>query len=104
MEEQTLYSQFHLDEPWDSPHNKTLISKMPAVYQEPSSAHAQTDGLTNYLGVAGEGRFFDGTPEGRRMQHIRDGSSNTMAIVQVNDDRALAWTRPTTGSWRKPPP
>ena len=28
-----LYKQFKLDEPWDSPHNYALLSKMPAVYQ-----------------------------------------------------------------------
>ncbi len=33
--EQVLYDQFHLDEPWDSEHNKTLIPKMPAVFASP---------------------------------------------------------------------
>ena len=28
-----LYKQFHFDEPWDSPHNKKLIEKMPAVFR-----------------------------------------------------------------------
>ena len=28
MDEQELYDQFHLDEPWDSRHNKQLISKL----------------------------------------------------------------------------
>ena len=30
-----LYDQFHLDEPWDSEHNKPLAAKMPAVYSSP---------------------------------------------------------------------
>ena len=30
IEQQELYNQFHLDEPWDSEHNRTLIAKMPA--------------------------------------------------------------------------
>jgi hypothetical protein len=33
-----LYSQFHLDEPWDSDHNKKLILKMPDVYRCPAPA------------------------------------------------------------------
>jgi RNA polymerase sigma factor (sigma-70 family) len=33
--EQDLYQQFHRDEPWDSPHNKQLLSKMPAVFAPP---------------------------------------------------------------------
>ncbi|MHC5543656.1 DUF1559 family PulG-like putative transporter, partial [Singulisphaera rosea] len=31
-----LYKQFRLDEPWDSPHNKALLPKMPAPYRWPS--------------------------------------------------------------------
>ncbi len=30
-----LYNQFKRDEPWDSPHNRKLLSKMPAVYAPP---------------------------------------------------------------------
>src|SRR5262245_59728137 len=32
IEEDALYRQFKLDEPWDSPHNKKLIAKMPKIY------------------------------------------------------------------------
>ncbi len=94
MEQQALYEQFHLDEPWDSEHNKTLIPLMPDMYRDSSSSHATADGLTNFLGVAGEGRLFDGTEKGRRMAAITDGMSNTLAIVQVSDDSAVEWTRP----------
>lgn len=33
--EQALYNQFKRDEPWDSPHNRKLLSKMPAVFAPP---------------------------------------------------------------------
>ncbi len=33
LEQDNLYRQFKLDEPWDSEHNKKLISKMPKIYQ-----------------------------------------------------------------------
>ncbi len=32
LEYQSLYDQFHRDEPWDSEHNKTLIDQFPALY------------------------------------------------------------------------
>jgi hypothetical protein len=32
IEQDALYKQFHLDEPWDSPHNRKLIAHMPAVF------------------------------------------------------------------------
>ncbi len=35
LEQDALYKQFHLDEPWDSAHNKTLIARMPPVYRSP---------------------------------------------------------------------
>ena len=30
-----LYKEFHLDEPWDSEHNKKLIEKMPPALASP---------------------------------------------------------------------
>jgi RNA polymerase sigma factor (sigma-70 family) len=32
LEQDNLYRQFKLDEPWDSPHNRKLIARMPAVF------------------------------------------------------------------------
>jgi len=95
IEQQALYKQFHLDEPWDSEHNKQLISQMPEIYLDPSSRLSPTDGLTSYLGVAGEGRLFDGgRAVGMKLSAIRDGTSNTIAVVQVDDADAVEWTRP----------
>jgi hypothetical protein len=94
MEHQALYNQFHLDEPWDSPHNKALIPQMPEIYRDPGSMHTTADGLTNYLGVKGEGRYFDGTSEGRKIMTVTDGTSNTIMVVQVDDNSAVPWTKP----------
>jgi RNA polymerase sigma factor (sigma-70 family) len=33
LEQDNLYQQFHLDEPWDSEHNLKLLRQMPAVYR-----------------------------------------------------------------------
>ncbi|HVS35105.1 MAG TPA: DUF1559 domain-containing protein, partial [Gemmataceae bacterium] len=37
LEQNELYQQFHLDEPWDSDHNKKLLEKMPKVFAPPDS-------------------------------------------------------------------
>lgn len=86
-----LYKQFHLDEPWDSEHNRTLIPMMPAVYQNPSAA--LQPGMTQYLAVHGKGLAFDGV-KGRAFGEFSDGLSNSIMIVEVNPDRAVTWTKP----------
>ena len=35
LDQNSLYQEFHVDEPWDSPHNRALVAKMPAVYRCP---------------------------------------------------------------------
>ena len=92
LEEQDLYEQFHLDEPWDSDHNKKLISKMPAVFRSPKSK--AKEGLTNYLGGGGKSGVFTGD-EGIRFRDLADGSSNTILAVEVDDAAAVIWTKPS---------
>jgi hypothetical protein len=104
LEKQDLYNQFHLDEPWDSPHNITLIPLMPEIYLDPNSQLPAAAGKTHYLGSKGEGQFFEGTAEGRPVRTITDGTSNTIAVVQVNDDRTVPWTSPDDWEWEEQSP
>ncbi len=92
IEEQALFDQFKLDEPWDSEHNKKLIEKMPAVFHTPGSA-AVKEHKTGYVTVRGKDMMF---PVGEKigMQHVKDGLSNTAMIVEVDDERAVVWTKP----------
>ena len=47
---EALYKQFHLDEPWDSEHNKKLIEKMPAVVCFAALGdERRAKGMTSYL-------------------------------------------------------
>ena len=95
LEQQELYDQFHLDEPWDSEHNRQLISLMPETYIDPSSPrYIASDGKTHYLGVKGKGLAFDGSKQGRSNASFRDGTSNSITIVQCNDEAAAIWTKP----------
>jgi len=94
MEGNALYKQFHLDEPWDSEHNRQLIPQMPVFFLDPSSKLVQQEGRTHYLGAEGEDFALDGTEEGRRIRDFTDGLSNTIMLVQVNDASAVTWTKP----------
>jgi hypothetical protein len=91
VDQGALYKEFHLNEPWNSDHNKSLIARMPDVFACPNS-HA-APGSTSYLAVTGPGSVFEGS-QSLKLLEILDGTSNTMAIVEANDSRAVPWTCP----------
>ncbi len=92
LEQESLYKQFHLDEPWDSPHNKKLIAKIPHLYRTPESA-AANQGMTRYLVPVGENTVFSGK-KGLAIKDIRGGTSNTIMVVEAATDAAVPWTKP----------
>jgi len=87
-----LYGQFHLDEAWDSEHNKPLIAKMPAIYRCPRSKKADS-GMTVYQVPRGPSTVFAG-PDGISYRKITDGTSNTIGVVEVDENHAVPWTKP----------
>ena len=91
IEQNALYNQFHLDEPWNSEHNRKLIAQMPSTYRSPVS-HA-APGKTTYLTVRGKDTIFPGK-EAIGFADITDGTSNTALVVEVSDAKAVEWTRP----------
>ncbi len=91
IEQNGLYEQFHLDEPWDSPHNKQLIAQMPAAYARPGND--PSSGLTPYLAPVGEGTMW-GTGKAATFAAMRDGTSNTIMVVEAEDEAAVPWTKP----------
>ncbi|RCS41423.1 DUF1559 domain-containing protein [Bremerella cremea] len=100
LEQQELYEQFHLDEPWDSEHNKQLIQFMPDTFKDPVSTAPEYH--TTYLVPLGKNMAFEQpTPEtkekwptGVRFRDFSDGISNTALLLNVNDDAAVIWTKP----------
>jgi hypothetical protein len=89
LEEKALYDEFHLDEPWDSEHNRSLIARMPAVFRSPNF---DGPGQTIYLATTGGHGLFrgDDVPLGA----IRDGLSNTILAVEADPAKAVIWTKP----------
>lgn len=97
LEQQGLYEQFHHDEPWDSPHNLTLLEQMPEVFRSPASTAGP--GMTVYRGIGGPRGVLGLTENGKgiRISQILDGMSNTIAIVEAGDSLAVPWTQPDPG-------
>ncbi len=91
MEQQALYQQFHLDEPWDSEHNKKLAQVMVPTYHCPSTP--LVPGKTTYLTVRHKDAIFAGD-EAIGFAGIRDGSSNTILVVEAGFQAAVPWTKP----------
>jgi len=89
---QELYEQFHLDEPWDSPHNRLLIERMPPIYRSPGSKLEQ-GGLASYVVPVGPQTVFSGR-EGTKLEDITVGPAETILLVEVGDEQAVVWTRP----------
>jgi len=103
-EEAKLFQEFHLDEPWDSDHNKSLIPRMPAVYASPGKPTG--DGLTEVVAPSAEGTVFGDITTvksitddesagiaGIEMSSIQDGFSTTVLVMSV-PKLPVCWTKP----------
>lgn len=86
----TLAQEFHLDEPWDSEHNKALIPRMPECYRLPGH---DLGFKTPYLLATGKDTVY---PDRHALnwKEIGDGEKNTILLVEVDPDRAVIWTKP----------
>jgi len=90
--QQALYDQFHLDEPWDSPHNKTLLAEMPDVYK--STKQGVPAGHTTYLATLTANSPFGHKGAPLQFADINDGTSNTIWLVDAPIEKAVEWTKP----------
>lgn len=115
--QEPLYQEFHLDEPWDSDHNRKLMERMPETYRSGNwSPNEPTK--TCFVGVTSDGVRAaangdraaaapgGGTPvkdrigtmfqgrEGIKLQQVTDGTSNTILIVESDPEHAVVWTMP----------
>jgi hypothetical protein len=88
-----LYKEFHLDEPWDSQHNKKLIARMPAVYAVLNPV-INAAGKTVLLAPTGKNTCWQGGKRGLQLTQIPDGTSNTIFLVLADNAHAVEWTKP----------
>ena len=108
LEQEALYRRFHLDEPWDSPHNIQLLTEMPEVYDCPNVS--LEPGFTVYQvpytdvsmnPAPADLALFDTSGKAVGFGAIADGSTNTAALLEVNESAAVKWTKPA--DWRYDP-
>jgi Protein of unknown function (DUF1559) len=88
IEQEPLYQQFKLDEPWDSEHNKKLIAKMPRMYA-PVRGKVEP-GMTFYQAFGGSRGWLK--PGARLPSSFPDGTSNTFLVAEAA--KPVVWTKP----------
>ena len=112
VEEDVLYRQFKLDEPWDSPNNRRLLDQMPMVYANPAERNGRVPrgNKTYYRGFSNPGAMFARRDQGAArppmigghdqplaqsrlgFAQISDGMGNTVLVVEAGDP--VEWTKP----------
>jgi hypothetical protein len=104
LEQENLWKQFKLDEPWDSENNKKLIEQMPKVFEAPGRDAPQ--GKTYFQAfispdprkprpkgaLIGTAWLIDADKFGRGLATIPDGTSNTIGVVEARS--AVVWSKP----------
>ena len=100
LDQRALYERFHLDEPWDGPHNVALLKEIPPQY-----AAVAPDGRaphsTYYQVFVGSGTLFD-RPEGTGLADVADGLHSTLMVVEAAEP--VPWTKPEDVSYDRDAP
>ena len=100
-----LYTEYRLDEPWDSEANEIVMRKIPDVYipEFVSGTLNVKDALnTSYFAVVGDGTAFDADGKGTAFKNFFDGLSNTLLVVESKRD--VPWTKPQDIEYSKDKP
>jgi hypothetical protein len=91
VEQDALYKQFKLDEPWDSENNKKLIEKMPKLYA-PVRVKAKAGDTFYQVFVGGDDALFGGKKKPKIPQSIPDGTYFTGMIFEAGEP--VVWSKP----------
>lgn len=101
LDRNELYAQYRFDEPWNGPNNRKLAKSMPSVYrcpgvdddQRPWTTARVPAGITQYAVISGEKTAFPG-PRTIKAEEIQDGTSNTIAVVELDANSGVHWLEP----------
>lgn len=98
FDEEGLYKQIKLDEPWDSPHNRRLHARMPSFFRCENKDGPTDQSSTRYMVVVGPRTLFPGGGQVRRLADIRDDPASTLMIVE-SQTSAVCWMEPRDLEW-----
>jgi hypothetical protein len=106
LDREDLYLRFHLDEPWNSAHNLSLLSEMPEVFRHRDSLVDSTS--TRFQLITGPGTAFETVagPSNRLLRKGGDSDRTAIAVVVPESQpfpgrsRAISATRDRSRCWR----
>jgi Protein of unknown function (DUF1559) len=90
IEGDALFKAYRFDEPWNGTNNSQLADQMPQVFAFRGTKRPAT--TTNYLAVVGAETMWPGAA-GRKGDEIKDGTSQTILIVE-NNGLGVHWMEP----------
>jgi hypothetical protein len=90
LDQDQLFKQFKLYEPWDGSTNKKLLASIPKVYASPIGKAKGTQ-ATVYQVFTGAGTIFP-SPNASRLADLTDGTNKAVLIIEAAD--AVPWTKP----------
>jgi hypothetical protein len=92
MEGDRIHELIDYTKPWDAPENAEARNFEISHFSCPSSTH-DDERFTTYLAVVGPEFLFHGSTP-RSYADVKDGTSNTIAIIEVSPDKAVHWMSP----------
>ena len=86
-----LYDQFHLDEPWDSPHNLPLMQRMPDIFRDFDDPWDST--TTRIRELVSDSTEYPFHARGGKVP-LSAVSGETILVVEAGEEKAVPWTKP----------
>lgn len=90
---QELFDRYDFNEPWDGPHNRTLLADRPSVYYCPGDEYAKSFNRTNYVAIVGSHAAW-GKNRLKGLQNISGEKLSATVLLAETADVDIKWTEP----------
>lgn len=118
LEQADLYNKYDFTKPWDAPANKAVVETVVEVYKDPVYGKSN-EAIAHYGAIVGKQAAFlpdgaivsdNGSPlanmakGGRKINAFTDGTSNSIMVAPIGDERKVPWAKPEDNVFAEPFP
>lgn len=118
IEQADLYNKYDFTKPWDAPANKAVVETVVEVYKDPVYGKSN-EAIAHYGAMVGKQAAFlpdgaivsdKGSPigdmakGGRKFTAFTDGTSNSIMVAPIGDERKVPWAKPEDNVFAEPFP